>query len=414
MTDTSTLAKVIAIGDFDPTRQQITVALGSQPEFQLVDFVNGTEKLSRVVHAAEPDIILVDHRIGGEPSLDTIDELVLQFPDTAVVAVLPDEDPVRAQQVMLAGARAFLIQPFTQVNLLSTLRRVRDLEARRSRPADIKTETASDGAKEMRTLAVYSPRGGVGCSTLAINLALGLQEKTNKQVLLLEGKLYFGHLDLMLNVRTPNTIADLIPHASALDDGLVKDVVTEHATGIHVLRGPGNVQVAQGIRAEDLFNVVMGIQSRYDYTVIDAGSALTENTVTLLDIADRVLLVTTPDLAALHDASQLIQISRTLAYPPEKMLVVLNRADMQGGVKNRDIEAALHHSLFAQIPDAGPDALRSLNRGMPLLLRYPRSQTSRAIQDLVVRLVGPPEGDRARENAKPRSRSGLLSKLAST
>jgi pilus assembly protein CpaE len=383
------ITRVVALSEPGPIQEQITTALSAQNEFLLVDVIANMERLARDVRAAEPDIILVAHQIGGQPTLDIIDDLALQFPEAPVVAILPGEDPLGAQQVMLAGARAFLVQPFTQVNLLSTLRRVRDLESRR-RPVITSGATiqVADEDKPVRTIAVYSPRGGVGTSTLALNLALALHDETEGRVLLVEGKLAFGHLDVLLNLRTRNTLADLIPHANALDSGLVAEVVAEHATGLQVVLGPTDLQVAQGIRAEDLFNVLEGLKRLYDYLVIDAGSALTENTVTLLDAADRVLLVTTPELAALHDVSRFVQLSRSLGYPPGKLLVALNRAGQEGGVKTKDIESALHHELFGQVPDDGANSLRSLNRGLPLLVRYPRSPASKAYQQLAKQFIG--------------------------
>jgi pilus assembly protein CpaE len=163
---------------------------------------------------------------------------------------------------------------------------------------------------------------------------------------------------------------------------LIGDVVVSHVSGVDVLLSPNDVQVAQGLRAEDIYNIMNGIKKPYGYVVIDAGSALSENTVTMMDSADRILLVTTPDLISLHDASRFIQISRTLSYPPDKLMIILNRANISGGVKTKDIESALRHEIFAQIPDDGPNVLRSINRGIPLVMQYPRSQGTKAIQSL--------------------------------
>jgi pilus assembly protein CpaE len=382
MTVSSEPTRVLAIVNASPVQQQIISAISNQPEFQLVDLMDNLEKFARQIRAAEPEIILLNYYLNDQPTLDIIDDISLQFPQVPVVVILPKEDPVLAQQVMLAGARAFIVQPFTQVNLLSTLRRVRDLEARRQLSQAVTPAVPEEQTRQVRTIAVFSPRGGVGCSTVATNLAIALQEATKERVLLVEGKLFFGHLSVMLNIRARNNIADLIPHSTALDPELVDDVITEHASGIDVLLGPSDVQVAQGIRAEDLFNVISGLQKLYDYVVIDAGSYLTENTVTLLDSADRIVLLTNPEMAALHDASRFIQISRSLAYPTEKLIVTLNRAGLEGGVRPRDIEGALHHELYAQIPDDEPHALRSLNRGIPMILKYPRSSTSKSLHRL--------------------------------
>jgi pilus assembly protein CpaE len=188
-------------------------------------------------------------------------------------------------------------------------------------------------------------------------------------------------------MRTQNTIADLVPHAASLDDALIKDVISEHASGLHVLLAPSNVQIAQGIRPDDLYNILVGVQRLYNLIVVDAGNALNENTVTFLDAADRILLVANPDLASLHDIGRFIQVSRTLAYPAEKVLVAVNRADVPGGVKVTDIETALHYPIFGQVPDDGPKPLLSINRGVPLMVRYPRSPASQAIRLLGKSLV---------------------------
>jgi pilus assembly protein CpaE len=383
--DTSHRTRVIVIVDPGPIQQQIAAALNSQADFQLVDLVTSLDKAPQAIRAGQPDILLVGHELAGQPTVDVLDDLALQFPEVALVAILPDGDSTRIQQVTLAGARAFLIEPFTQLNLVSTLRRVRDLEARRGRAPAAAAKT--EGETPLQVLSVFGPRGGVGASTLALNLAIAFSEQTSRRVLLLEGKLGFGHLELMLNLRTRNTLAELLPHAHNLEETLVREVVAEHASGIHVLLAPSSLEVAQGVRAEPLFSVVDGLRPFFDYIVIDAGNRLDENTVTLLDLSDQVLLVTNPDLAALHDATRFIQVTRTLKYPLGKVLTVLNRAGLPGSLRVKDIESALRHDLYAQVPDGGPNALRSLNRGLPLLIKYPRNAASKGIVRLARSLL---------------------------
>jgi pilus assembly protein CpaE len=380
-------ARLMYIGEPGANQDQIVVACEAQSDIQLVKTLNSLDKLVKEIRAAEPDIIIVAPVVAGQVALDVIDDIVMQYPEVPLVAILEENDPTRAQQVMLAGARAFITEPFTQVNLLSTLRRVRDLEARRSKSQSQETVQVAETLRPLRTYAVFSPRGGVGVSTVAANLAIELRAESGETVLLVDGKLFFGHLDVMLNIRARNTIADLVPHANLLDPGLIGDVVVPHASGIDVLLSPNDVQVAQGMRAEDIYNIINGIKKAYGYVVIDVGSSLSENSVTMMDAADRILLVTTPDLVALHDASRFIQISRSLSYPPDKILIVLNRANLNGGVKPRDIETALRHEVYAQIPDDGANVLRSLNRGIPLVMQYPRSPATQAIQRLAGSVV---------------------------
>ena len=399
--------KIMAFIEAGPTQQQVRTALTANAEFELIAEAEGGEKACQNVLAAMPDIMVVDHQIADEPSLDLVDELALQFPDIPIVALLGDEDSLQAQQFLLAGVRAFMIKPFTQINLLSTLRRIRELEARRRTVQPTNGANSTQRADPLQILTVYSPRGGVGCSTLSINLAVALHEQFEARVLLLEGKLVFGHLGLMLNFRPQNSIADLIPHAGALDDNLVEEVVSQHASGIHVLLSPTDLNAGQGIRPEDLYNVIKAVSRMYDIIVIDAGSFLSENTVTLMDASDRVLLITTPDLASLHDTSRFIQLTGTLGFPADKVLTVLNRAGMQGGVKVREIESALRQKLFAQVSEGNAKVLRSLNRGVPLVFGSPRNKLSKEIRSLALLLSAMRTGAQAPTNGKSKIKAQL-------
>ena len=374
--------RVVALCDPGATLQQITEALNAQNEFTLADIIASKDKLTRQIRASEADILLVDSTLGGEPTIDIIDDLALQFPSTAVVAILPNNDPLVAQQVMLAGARAFLITPFSQINLVSTLRRVSELEGRRQQTQSYVPTQVMESTRPLRSVTVFSPRGGTGVTSIAANTAIALAEETGKKVLLFEGKVFFGHLEVMLNLKVQNALSDLIPHVTSLDESLIRDVVCPHPSGIHVLLAPSNVQIAQGIRAEDIYSIYMGVARYYDFIVVDAGGPLNDISVTLMDATDRILLVTTPDLASLHDTSRFLQLSRSLGYPAEKILMILNKAGVEGGVKLKDIEEVLHNQIYHQIANDPANVTRSINRGIPFLVYYPRSPASKSIQQL--------------------------------
>jgi len=413
MPTTNKSSRVVAICEAGGTQQQINSALTAQPEFTLVEMLESTDKLVRQLRAVEPDIIIIDHTLGGDPTLDIIDDLALQFPQAAVVAILPTSDSIMAQRVMLAGARGFVVQPFTQINLLSVLRRMVELENRRQPLKSTSVFSTPEAIRPLRSVAVFSPRGDAGTTTVATNLAVALAEETGSKVLLFEGKLFFGHLEVMLNIRGQNNVSDLVQHATHLDDSLIRDVVSQHASGIHVLLAPSNIQIAQGIRADDLYTVFSALTRLYDYIVVDNGSSLSEASVTMMDAADRIMLVTNPDLASLHDTSRFIQLSRSLGYAPDKILTVLNRAGVNGGVRQSDIEAVLHYQLYAQIANDPDASLRSLNRGIPMLVRYPRSPASTSIRALAKNLLDLTLTDTSRE-AGPSERPSREALLASS
>src|SRR5574337_1220519 len=155
MPETGNQTRVMVIAEPGLTQQQMTTALTSQPDFQLVEVLGTLEKALQHIRSAQPELCVIDHHINQQPTLDALDELASQFPEVAFVALLPAGELLLAQQVMLAGARAFIFQPFTQVNLLSTLRRVRDLEARRRVSQAVTPTGSTDRERPLQVLAVY-------------------------------------------------------------------------------------------------------------------------------------------------------------------------------------------------------------------------------------------------------------------
>ena len=201
------------------------------------------------------------------------------------------------------------------------------------------------------------------------------------------GNTCLGMWRLYLNLRTGNSITDLIAHAGMLDQRLIKQVVVRHISGIHVLPSPNSITEAQGIRPENLFKVIQSLQQVFPYIIIDGGNNLNENTVTYMDSSDKILLVLNSDLASMRDVRQFMEISATLSYPKDKTLLILNHTGRKGDVKREEIENILKMKIFGKIPADENLALSSLNEGVPILLKKPRHPISKAFSDIAKELV---------------------------
>lgn len=389
--------------------ESIESAIDQHENYTILQPPQTEENIMDGIYNLQPDYILLDYNYDEADPLSLIDSITIQFPEMIVIAILPSERINESNNVILAGARAFMIQPFTQMDLLNTLNRVKELVARNA-IIHAEQQPQQPLVRSRGTFVVFSPRGGAGCSSIAINIALLLLEKMKEEVLLMDGKLLFGHLDLLLNLRTQNSIAELISHIGALDDSLIRDVITTHVSGLQVLPSPPLITSAQGIRPEDLYNLLIDLQTVFPNIIIDGGNYLNENAVTYMDASNKVLLVITPEIAALRDASQFFDVCRTLAYPKDKILVLVNQYDKRDGLSLDEIEKSLQVKVFGTIPWDRRGALNSINRGVPITLQRSNSTLRKAYQDIAGDLIKYLEKKPVEGGGPRRAGSDVLSK----
>jgi pilus assembly protein CpaE len=395
MTGSQEAFRVLPITSNDSLSALLKTALGQDPGYLFIDRHLKATELMEGIENIQPHCILLDFIGAPAKPLELIDSLAWQFPETAIVVALPKDQIGDANRVILAGARAFLSQPLDQQELLDTLGRMREVHQRSER-SKAAAATGEVPMASRGTFVVFSPKGGVGCSFVAVNLALALKAELNQEVLLMDAKLLFGDLDLMLNLKTQNSIADLVPHIGSLDEGLIRDVVAEHVSGLKVLPAPPNPVGAQGIHPEELHRILSSVQNVYPNIVIDSGNFLNDNTVTLMDASHRVLLVINPDIASLRDASRFLDLCRaTLSFPKDRILLVVNQSDQREGLSLADIERPLQMKVFATLPWDPRVALQSINRGVPLIMLSQNNQMRKAFQAMaksIAAIAGIKEG----------------------
>jgi pilus assembly protein CpaE len=369
MSNTQDPLRVLSITSNEHLGRLIRTTLETEVNYFLIGPQEFNNDLMEDIEEKQPTCILLDYLSPADNLINLVDNISLQFPEVMVVVILPEDKASEVNNVILAGARAFMVQPFTQKELLDTMARVRELY-QRSQQGKTGAASAEIPMATRGTFVVFSPKGGVGCSTVAINLAIALKDELRQEVLLMDGKLLFGDLDLMLNLKTQNSISDLVPHLGSLDETLIRDVTSEHISGLKVLPAPSNLAAAQGVHPEELHLILTSVQNVYPNIVIDSGNSLSENTVTFMDACHKIILVINPDIASLRDASRFIDICRTtLSIPKEKILLVINQHDQRDGLSREDIERSLHMKVFANLPNDPRLSMQSINRGVPLLMQ---------------------------------------------
>ncbi len=276
-----------------------------------------------------------------------------------------------------AGADDYIAKPVHPQELSA---RVRGLLARLSSPAKASPRQRTVG----RVHAYYGAKGGVGTTTLAINTAIALHRELNRSVVLVDANLQFGDHRVFLDLGPDQrSIIDAI-NATAIDVEVLKRVVVRHDSGIDLLLAPPSPTSAEMVSGEQhhMLKVIELLRTVYDYVLVDMDKRLDDNTLDVIGIADRLVVVMTADLSCLKNVRLVLETMSQLGVPDERLMLVLNRANAFTGISAKSVESVLKMPIAQQIVNDYRSAISSLNSGTPFMAGKPDSALGRAVLEL--------------------------------
>jgi pilus assembly protein CpaE len=294
-------------------------------------------------------------------------------------------------RAMIVGARGYLIKPFSSDDLINTVRAAAAVTVPIGDPGSsargpVMREQGGE-SRLRKIIAIYSPKGGVGRSVIAANFAITLRKETNKRVVLVDGNLQSGDAHVLLNLNVPNTIDDL-REAGSLDQELINSAVATHeASGIGLLRAPIDPGSAELFNADAMKAILVELREHFDYLVIDTDTSFSEATLTMLDMADVILLVTTLEVTTINRVTQFYEVMDRLSYSKSKVKLICNRVDHIYGIQPRHVETRLRQHFLAQIPEDEGLVVTSVNRGVPFVLSHKNAPITKAVLALVQRVI---------------------------
>ncbi len=362
------------------------------------------------------------------PDMDGIavtEALLKDVPFAQVVMLSVQSEADYMRRAMLAGARDFIAKPPSGDELIKTIRvvaeRAKVQRKQLAKPAQLMPAQGGGGnskgpIRDSKLLAVYSAKGGVGCTTLATNLAIGLNTEETPCVLV-DGNLQFGDVSVFMNLQVKNSIADLASRAEELDADYVGDVLLTHECGLKVLAAPPRPEMADEIRAEQVRQVLHYLKSNFVYVVVDTSSVMDDITLAILDAADMLVAVATPDIPSIKDVRLLFDLLSVLEYPREQVFFVLNKMERKGGISAEAVAENLKRPVDGEIPADEVSVNASINRGVPLLLgdkgKVPAKNILELLGKIRQRLVeGTPEEAEEKRNRTAASLQPLEQDLA--
>ncbi len=417
MADQNTI-RVLIVDDIAETRDNLEKLLFFEKDIEVVAKAGTGREAVAMAKQHQPDVVLMDINMPDMDGIAATEAVLAQVPTTQVIMMSVQGEQDYLRRSMLAGAREFLIKPISAEDLYNAIRHVYRLRTQQrgyTVPAGgYPTEAAAQGSTQQgQIIAVFSPKGGSGTSSVAANLAVAIRQSTNKKVALVDADFVMGDLGVIMNLISTKTIADLANRINELDRDLLTDVVATHASQVKVLLAPPNPQTGELVTSEHVRSILELLRREYDYVVVDTPSSFQDRALAVLDMADRIAVLMTLEMTCIKNIKLFLEVAELLEYSKDKILLVLNKADGRLGIRVENVEENIRHKVSIQIANAGNDMALAINQGVPLVIAKPGTSASRDIVSLARMLTTVQTAATAKDGtvAKPAEKSGLFSRL---
>ena len=358
----------------------------------------GTDAVSLAVEL-EPDVVLLGMNEPVVRSLQTIESLLNALPETPIIVYSSSREIDLARRAMLAGARDFLVMPANAEDMGKSI--VAVLESEERRQMRLRGQTAAWGPQGS-VITVFGAKGGVGKTTVAVNLAVALREETGQAVALVDGDNGFGDVSGMLDITPERSIVDLARDLKGVTRETLPKYLMQHSSGLNVLAAPSQTMAWRDNKPDDFRKIVELLSKSHDIVVIDTVGFLNDLTLVALQAASLVLWVVTTEFASVRDSLRALEALRSTSYPEERVRIITNDLASRDGVRKETIEEVLGHDVFWQVP-FDQKVRRDSQIGEPAVLKHPSSSGARNLTDLARTIVG----------IKP-TRHGLFARLRSS
>lgn len=383
--------RVLIVDDIAETRESVRKLLQFESDIEVVAAARTGREAIQLTQESNPDVVLMDINMPDMDGIAATEAIRQKIPFVQVIILSVQGDQNYMRRAMLAGARDFLTKPPIPDELVAAIRRAGKMaREERSKTSQVfvsgpnrGSRSATSGAfTQGKLIMLYSPKGGTGCTTLAVNLAVALcNEETS--VVLVDANLQFGDVAIFMNEQGKNTILDLVPRADELDPDIVDEVMIKNATsGVHILASPSRPEYGEKVNPDQFTKLLEYLRQLYVYIIVDTSSYLNDITLSVLDIADSVVLVTTQDIPSIKNDRLFLDLLLSLNIPIGKVALTMNKYDKRIAILPEKVGENLKQEVMAVIPLDERTVIPAVNRGVPFMLDNKTQPAARGIYSL--------------------------------
>lgn len=368
--------RILLVDDVGETRDNIRRVLAFDKDLVVIgEARDGIEAIQKVKDL-QPDVVLMDVNMPRLDGISATEKITMDHPGVGIIFLSVQGEPEYLRRAMMCGARDYLIKPFSGDELIDTIKKVYLIESKRV----VQGKNSSADVTKSQVVTVFGTKGGVGKTTIAVNLAVALAQ-TKKKVAMLDLDLQFGDVSVFLNFMPKRTIAELAQEGSSLDMEIIESYMVPHISGIKILPAPGRPEYAELVTPSQVEHIISRLKSSYDYVIVDTPPAFNETNLSALDYSTQILLALSLDLANIKNVKLSLELLDSLHHKG-KIKIVLNRASEDVGIKISNAEETLDFLIASQIPSDGKLCVNALNKGIPFVLSDPAAKVSQAVRQL--------------------------------
>jgi pilus assembly protein CpaE len=369
---------VLIVDDQDETRKNVARLLQFENDINVVGTARTGKDAIRQAISLDPDVVLMDINMPDMDGIEATERIQEQAPISQIVILSVQGDTNYMRRAMLAGARDFLTKPPKSDELVTVIRRA----GAKAKAIRNDAQFAGRGTGSLidprgttisltglgKIVAVYSPKGGVGTTTVATNLAVAMHS-SETPVIIVDANLQFGDVVVFLNERGRTSVVDLAPLADQLDPELVREVVIHHEpSGIDILSAPPHPEDAERVSGTQFVKVLQFLARLYTYVIVDTNSGLSDVTLDTLDASDLLVMISSQDIPAIINTRMMLTLLINLGINKQKIVLVMNRFDKQLAITPEKVGHNLGHKVAAVLPEDREVVVPAVNRGIPFML----------------------------------------------
>ena len=385
--------RVLVVDDIAETRENVRKLLQFETDIEVVGVAKSGKEGIDLAKQLDPDVVLMDINMPDMDGISATEAILRTQPHVQVIIVSVQGDQNYMRRAMLAGARDFLTKPPMADELISAIRRAGDMaQAERIKNVQAQAIPAQSAGRVSagngfaltrgKVVTVYSPKGGTGCTTIAVNLALALHNEDTRSALI-DGNFQFGDVAIFLNETGKNTVNDLAMRVDELDPDIVENVMINHEpSGVHVLAAPSKPEEAEKVSGDQFLRLLDYLRQMYAYIVIDTTPMLNDITLAAIDKSDVIVLVTTQDIPSIKNARLFLDLLQTLRIERDRIVFVMNRFDKRIAITPERVGNNLKQPISSVIPLDEKIVVPAVNRGVPFILENKTQPSGRGILSL--------------------------------